>query len=700
MLRTVVLIKREIMATLLSKLNYSDKAYAYVLSNGCEEEAPENTLSNFKNFLPNSQPLPVMSGSWRLALEGLILDSKYSSLVSGKNEGVPHFLVVLDRGYDQREVIKDYHILGQLEIPARQFTFDSFLKYMNQKSHKTGGNVDPYNLRFIGTPVLKQLFLTFEDAAGDEKMDLYIETEMCITLGIIPEGETYEACLSADEIREIRKRNYEYTVGGNFFSPQYSDFDISLGLREAFRRGKMKKYAYRGKTYYRFTPKLVSRTKLFFIQMFDFVARDVLKDFIKVTVPDVVNVQVTEIAPQPASFGHHQIVSCQPLKSIKPHILVYEPVRSHYYALANCAGSSGLANFRGGASATNQINVRLLDQDHNQLKLRSGTATIVKFSLQCIQEDMSSTTIRVVSADQVDRHPENTVSDFSCDLVDTLIMNPTQRYSLGVSSIVFPSQFEQIPYMPGTPDDGFDIYVQSQYFDSNTVKGYVKFKKFTHYNEVEFVEYFLNCINTILDEERTKIAIKIGTSHRLLARGRGQGGKRIPAQEPGTPPVNLKISEVGDYFDGDVTMPEQLAGSLGLKNPLECRIGRMWKCRIGKGTKFSVDLNLWKPHSLLVFSPNVLPSIMADTHVPILATVPVVSETDTRPYSNMPYKIPRYTSHNPKRIDFIPLAGSIISTLTFSVRTVSGHAPYFRLKRDAKIYLELVIQKESHRHIY
>lgn len=668
----------------VSKLNYSENVYVHLLSTGSPLEAAGNTLSAFENYLPSGAALPRLAGQWQAAVCSLTLDNKYESVVEARN-GAPSMIlawqdvVMVDifSGSEWREPdIENY--AGSVTIPSGVYTMESFVEYFraNRKDEFRGHvNIQPFGESWV---------LTMRYKEGRMKPYLYILDELAVGMGLVPPPGRSEECLTFQEYMaawdSMKLRPWERAVLG-------TESDLSASLREdALKWGAVATRTHKGNTYYRFPHDITEdpESRSFLIAPIDYIKRGIKRSPVEVLAPKIVNVSLDQVEPQPSSSGHHNVISSLAVTDVQSKILHYEPERLTFFPLSNCtSGAAGNPDVDFGGVVTNKFSVKLTDENHKQLALQAGVATSMTLALKLEQTNMSSTVIRVSSSHQRDRFPENSPVSFKCALATPLVASVGRRFSAALSSVILPSQHAHFP--PNTADARGIMLTVFPHTLYNVTPGAARMDSRTFFNEYEFLMSFLKAVHTVT---------MLGEVPEV--RPKNEKAKTSRIRKAGSPPVYFTLRDERGEFTCKVGMPEELAGSLGLMDPIDVTPGESATFLIRDGTEFKVSLNIWKPSTLNVYCNEILPSVVADTFEPILATIPLRADFDRDTKGVLPSSAPLYEMYTPKRLHFYSIAAERLDSLEFSLRTPSGQAPFFRMP-GAEVRIEIVIKSEEHR---
>jgi hypothetical protein len=296
------------------------------------------------------------------------------------------------------------------------------------------------------------------------------------------------------------------------------------------------------------------------------------------------------------------------------------------------------------------VNFKLVDEQDQPIRLKTGIATVVKLQLRKMSYFKKSFSVRLTS-EKCTLHPENTNSNFTVELPETLFFN--KKWRVSVNTINLPNYFNSFP--PGQVISV--IYTKTTGTKEDKIKGAISlpdqvFKKseLLEYINAKFKNYFTSKEPIISFEENIK-------------------------QGDYVPTCVIKVYKP----NGFVTLTKDLVQLLGYgaEDFIEYKgsFYKMWKVTNLNSEGYyeirmsnPINMEYFAPSYIMLYSNIVAPTIIGGTYTNILKIFPIITSNDD------------YVIHQFKNPEYHTLLNNEIKNINLQFRTHSGDFIYFSSK--------------------
>ena len=362
------------------------------------------------------------------------------------------------------------------------------------------------------------------------------------------------------------------------------------------------------------------------------------------SVSDEYFVKISSSIIQP-KFGSGNVlaVCSRPKPDVRTgRVIVFEPRNKEFFPLKS--------------PFVSDIDIKLTNRNDELLTLNYGQPTLVILEFKRIEMYEREYIIRVDS--QAD--PEGSATRFKTDLPPMISLDPTRKWNVTLSSIMYNGEFEQI--MPYTHPSQKIIYVE--YLDDavNEMK-YAKielpFKRFK--TRLEVFTAFQDVLNQVQYEGPSKVPFRLFKKLRMT---------------PVTHKIKFEVAHATKLH-----FPAAWAGILGsTKAPGK---GNRVHYTVQPGWEFefeqSVNHNIWIPTYMLLYANFIdYTNIGSDVSVPVLKTIPL-THSESAAY---------YRHYEPPNPEFHRVRYSQLSNLEFWLSQSDGRPVQF-VNPDHRVVLSL-----------
>ncbi|MGL6007007.1 hypothetical protein, partial [Aeromonas sobria] len=307
----------------------------------------------------------------------------------------------------------------------------------------------------------------------------------------------------------------------------------------------------------------------------------------------------------------------------------------------------------------NDISFKLVDEHNEQLMLKVGVPTILNLDIQAMPKQNKTFNVRVTS-DKQPLHQQNTRSDFTVHLPQTLYLN--EKWKIGLSSVNLPNVFNTLP-----PEDQIIAFLYYEGEEKRKIEHYIPTK---HYSKDELLDE----INIFLQRNNDNVHIgKIseempvhGYEKVAMIELKKYGALSIPKN------VALLLGYTENIFKGErlyLTYPQTTPN----QNPL------LERQVISK--KFYMDkpimMDYFRPSYFMLYSKCVAPSAISGQYMNILKIFPV-------DFSSRKYVIQEF-----KHREYLNLSNFNINEMEFQLRSHTGELISFDTNSEDPVILNL-----------
>lgn len=312
----------------------------------------------------------------------------------------------------------------------------------------------------------------------------------------------------------------------------------------------------------------------------------------------------------------------------------------------------------------NDISFKLVDENNQQLMLKVGVPTILNLEIQAMPRENKTFNVRVTSEKQK-LHPENTRSNFSVHLPQTLYLN--ENWKMGLSSINLPNVFNTFP------DE--EQVIAFIYLEGNGEKKRIEHvipqKNYTK-------EELLDEINVFLQRNNDNIFLgKI--SEELLPKGYTKVAM-VELKKKGALSVPKALARILGYTGEDFIFSSYLylkypyAPNTNDNTDMETEI-------TPNSRKFFMNkpmvLDYFNPSYFMLYTKSVAPTAISGQYMNILKIFPV-------DFSEKKYVIQEF-----KHREYLKLSSFDINEMDFQLRSHTGELISFDNSNEDPVILNL-----------
>ena len=636
---------------IISKM--SEKTF-FLISNGSSEIYSENTLTDFKNRIPEVLELPE-NENWVAAVESVGFSCKFKNVHIPENNIYPSFILgdcKKNVPYTREERCKTIH---QQELCA---TIDFEFKdneddqnctwsyhYFEDKMY-TQREMRKYFYNVTVDSKLKQVVLYYDDKKGQLDFDntgsvekgtshywLIVHPSMVHTFGIpitplIITGNEYwkrvgvnkYALIKIGEAGEEQELNTNTPFTTYYKNEKYYAFDM----------------------WYKY-PRLYCNPSSVFT--------DPNRRY-----PKVVKILCENIKPQIFNSTHSQdlIVFCPDFLKKKDKYYFVEFENQQYVSIAN----SVLSDFQ----------VRLVDEENKKLQLLTGVPSIVKLSLKKMEEQTFN--VRLTSS-KTNETNANTNSSFKVKLPNTISLN--RNWSVALTSINHPNIFSTFLEKNVTRSLLFK-YLPDEINKYTTVK--FSFEKDKTYSKSEIIDtlnkfFSSSGIGSVSITENNNVQIIFHYQGELIISNyllQILGYNGLIDHESTFSMTKMVI----DGIHSEITVED-------LFNPHD----NTTKDKYILNFKTGIDLDVLRPDYMIAYSNIVSSSIIGGSYSKILRIIPIYKSEEDFVIKEFRHK------------EYIELQNTEINEIEIELRSHDGTLVNFATKKDVILNLEFKLESKK-----
>ena len=626
----------------------SNKTF-FLISNGSSEIYSDNTLTNFKNRLPEVLDLPE-NENWVAAVESVGFSSRFKNVHIPDKVGFPSFIL----GNCKKNINSNQNsgcktIYEQHKCPTIHFDFIdnednenciwSYHTFENKMYSKS--EIKQYFYDVTTNSKIKNINLVYDDKIGALEFSnighedkgtanywLLIHPSMIHTFGI------------PITPMQITGSEYWKKVGANRFTlvkinVEGNEEEVNTNTPYTTYYKNEKYFAYA--MWYLHAPLKCNPSSVF---------TDPDRRF-----PKVIKVLCDNIKPQTFNSSHSQdlIVFCPDFSNKEDKYYFKEFENKQYVKIAN--------------SVLSDFSINLCDENNNKLQLISGVPSIVKISIKKMEEQTFN--VRLTSAKSKE-FPENNNSIFKVQLPSSLSLN--RNWSVALTAINHPNHFStfideintnSIIYRhkpEGAPVQEtlrFDFDVNRRYDKKEIISEIKKFFASSDIGDISVTDN--NLVQMIFNRKGILVA-----SNYLLQILGYDGYMNHNAYLTF---IHVDDSNTASYLEKDITDG---------KYKINCKLG--------------MDMDVLRPDYMIAYSNIVSSSIIGGIYSKILRIIPVYK-------SDEDYVIKEF-----KHKEYIQLQNTEINEIEIELRSHDGLPISFSTKKDIILNLEFKYEEKNRNH--
>jgi hypothetical protein len=298
----------------------------------------------------------------------------------------------------------------------------------------------------------------------------------------------------------------------------------------------------------------------------------------------------------------------------------------------------------------NTVKFQLVDENNEQLNLKVGIPTILKLDIQAMSKYKKSFNVRVTSEKQPN-HPNNSRSQFSVTLPQTLFLNDTWKVAL--SSVNLPNVFNTF-----VKEHNYLTYL---YKDANNTGRKLEYlipnKNYTKEELLAEINFFL---------KNNKANILLGEIKEVLNEETQESIACIKMIEKGSFTMTRDIAEVLGYTGVSYRLDKKYFSFSDVNLPYE---------------EFKMDqpinIDYFKPTYFMLYSKLVEPTAVSGVFLNILKIFPV-SQT------SLTYVIQEF-----KHREYLALSNFDVKEISFELRSHAGDLIQFNSRNNDTVILNL-----------
>lgn len=292
------------------------------------------------------------------------------------------------------------------------------------------------------------------------------------------------------------------------------------------------------------------------------------------------------------------------------------------------------------------LNFKLVDEEDRPIKLSTGIATVVKLQFRKMSYFKKSFSVRLTSQ-KSKLHPENTNSNFTVELPETLFFN--KKWRVSVNTINLPNYFNSLPpnqiisviYDESSGRKKGAIVIPDQVFKKSELIEYVNSRLKDHFNTKDPVITFEENIKQGEYTPTCVIKIYKPNAHLVMTKDL----------------VQLLGYGAADYIESKgVYYKSWKITTLQSEGYYEIRMSD------------PINMNYFYPSYIMLYSNIVAPTIIGGTYTNILKIFPIITTNDD------------YVIHQFKNPEYHTLLNNEIKNINLQFRTHSGDFIYFSSK--------------------
>ena len=590
----------------------------YCLSNGSATQFPNNSLTTFGNKFPFFIDYQKLTDDFKfhIALEGIGFSLNFERSFLPKHAENPSIIFVLKTQVKKPSICISLSE-GSNHVCDVEF-FDSILQPLTNSVN------DSFVYVFLETDDLQydklaNFFLTFS-----EYLDINVvhKTDKKLVKLIHKQTNLY-SLININLLDHLKVDNYFYNDTG---SARVQEL-VQL-WKEKENRLKVAKNL-NGDQYYYFRIDEYTETHID------------LNTLLKPNLPKLVKVKCEDIRNQIFNNHHSKdLIAFCPEIGTQKVFFWHEFEAKTYCVLQN--------------TILNTISFQITDENDKPLQLVTGVPTLLKLDIQAMEKSKKSFNVRITST--TDLHPENTRSNFTATLPQTLNLNAD--WKIGLSTVNLPNVFNTLPS---------DTMLAFIFYKEDNVKEKVQHffphKRYTKEELLDEINFFLikNSKNVYLGEiSETHPA----QTHKNLC--------CIELKIHGT----LIISKMLTDLLGFTSMPDKRGKVYFTYSPTTPSL---------KSTSLShkftsevpINMDYYRPSYYMLYSNIVQPTAVSGEYLNILKIFPVTNDNST------------YVIQEFKHREYLHLNNYDIKEIQFHLRSHTGEYISFDENNKDPIILNL-----------
>ena len=410
--------------------------YIHLLSNACTNYYPDNTLTNFKNTFP--LPLDI-DDRYEVGVQEFGFSANYTNIRVPENKSIPSIIIAkcelsnpntCDNSYFRKYFKK---CQDDLEYANYSFNFraDQLVCVERSPGNMCYDHKCTYWKYYLGNNTFTKVRLTLlqQRILADTGVSLETDNNNRLIFKISDSFKNQEGRSDVSHHYCWVLLHPTFADSFQFTYNQISTIPDSNGLYAVSMNGEdksMRKIYYKGDLFY---THFISRRR---IKIVDNVPTYSYNNIISGVVnldrkayPQFIRIVSDNIRPQ--------ILNSEYSKDL----VVFAPdyIESEGYVLRNIKNIDYIPLL---TNTLSNFNIKLLDENNQQLQLSEGTATVIKLVLKKMPPMKESFNIRLTSAPSA-LYPENKQNKFRVKLPTPLSLDDTWKVSL--NTISHPSNF-------------------------------------------------------------------------------------------------------------------------------------------------------------------------------------------------------------------------------------------------------------------
>lgn len=604
----------------------------YCTSNGSPVEFPDNTLTDFGNKFPFIYDLQVLDNvNFQVCLNtiGFSVDfERHFKPHVQENPGLIIAEIYKDR-VSRAPPSKCISVNKSINLECNIPQLDSYTKFLNKQGDR----------RFI------YAFLHSEDLTYPKMMQflrdlqnlMYMRTEVNKQKNTITFKTTDTVGYLYVNVKLLEHLKIRTKYLADLGNVNYMKFKQRLGIDSEHRLEHA--FTINGDKYFTFRvrPNLTH-------------AEVDLSNLLRPNYPKIVKVRCENIRDQIYNEKHAKdlAIFCPEISTIEKQTFFWH----EFEAKTFCTLENTLLN---------DISFKLVDEHDEQLMLKVGVPTILNLEIQAMPKENKTFNVRVTSDKQI-LHQDNTRSNFSVNLPQTLYLN--EKWKIGLSSVNLPNVFNTLP-----PEDQILSFL---YFD---VDGVTK-KKIEHIIPTKHytIHELLDEINIFLQRNNENVHI-------------GQISEELPQHGY----EKVAVIEIKKF--GALSIPKSVALLLGYTQndyrgdrlylaypPTSANQSPLFEKQI-TSKKFYMDkpimMDYFKPSYIMLYTKCVAPTAISGQYMNILKIFPV-------DFSTKKYVIQEF-----KHREYLNLSNFNINEMDFQLRSHTGELISFDINSEDPVILNL-----------
>ena len=314
------------------------------------------------------------------------------------------------------------------------------------------------------------------------------------------------------------------------------------------------------------------------------------------------------------------------------------------FAIINCSNESDNNGchyeikkkeyFKLNVDALDGMSVKLTDESNRQLGLLSGHPTILNLKFKKMTE--KSFIIRLSSKDSEKQFPSNTSTDFSVQINPPLYFN-SENWSVALTAIYHPSKIDL-----GSLVSSDEVWIEIQIANDVEDTQRISIAKNTVHSTVELINALNLGIEKWIGDDIYNFEYNSATENVII-----NVGRRLIS----------RTSTTLAYILGQISI-EQSDSDKGHIQKVYLKPARVM---FTEDLRSKASLTNLIPHGMFLYCDFIDASVIGDQYAPVLKFIPLESDNSEN-----------YTEHRPLGRNFEHLNKKTLSTLSFSLRPVSG----------------------------